>query len=149
LKVIWAVLCQNSVIDRATNAISLFNVIEEIHVTPQPPQEPLMPEAVGQGAPIVFQLVTLWVRSNLDSPEQGRGRLRLVLPDGESSIAREHEVNLTQFLRLRHITTLSTLPIRGEGIYKFVVEGKESNSDWSNRFEVPLRVAFLTQEGQS
>ena len=147
MKVIWAVLCQNSVIDRATNAMSLFNVIEEIQVTPQPPQEPLIPPAAGQGVPIVFQLVTLWVRSNQDAPEQGRGRRRLVLPDGESIITSEHEVDLSKFLRLRHITQIATLPIRNEGIYKFVIEGKEGSSDWSNKFEVPLRVVFLTQEG--
>jgi hypothetical protein len=146
LKVIWAVLCQNSVIDRDSNTISLFNVIEEIHVVPQPPQEPLMPAAVGKGASIVFQLVTLWGRSNQDTPEQGRGRLRLVLPDGESSITGEHEVNLTEFLRLRHIARITTMPIRNEGIYKFVVEGKESNGKWSARFEVPLRVVFTKTE---
>lgn len=146
MKVIWAVLCQNSVIDRATNAISLFNVIEEIHAAPQPPQEPLMPGTVGKGASIVFQLVTLWVRSNQDAPERGRGRLRLVLPGGESSITGEHEIDLTKFLRLRHITQITTLPIRNEGIYKFVVEGKESNGRWSARFEVPLRVVFEKAE---
>lgn len=147
MKVIWAVLCQNSVIDKATNTISLFNVVEEIQVAPQPPQEPLIPPAAGRGASIVFQLVTLWGRSNEDAPEQGRGRLRLVLPDGESTITGEYEVDLAKFLRLRHITQIATLPIRNEGIYKFVVESKEGDSDWSIKFEVPLRVVFLTQEG--
>jgi len=45
-----------------------------------------------------------WAHSNQDVSEQGRGRLRLILPDVESTVSGEHEVDLSKFLSLRQIT---------------------------------------------
>ena len=37
MKVIWAVLCENSVIDRDTNNVSLLNVLEQMQLVAEPP----------------------------------------------------------------------------------------------------------------
>jgi hypothetical protein len=72
MKVIWAVLCQNAVIDKYTNNISLFNIIEEIMVSADVPQEE-SGEDFGVGIPVNMELVTLWTRSNQDVRERGHG----------------------------------------------------------------------------
>lgn len=145
MKVIWAILCQSAVIDRYTNNVSLFNVIEEITVTSTPPQEASAGGRMGAAASIVFELVTLWVRSDLEVPERGYGRIRLATPHDQISTGQEFEVDLTQYLRLRHRTHISTLPIGGEGIYRFVIDGRVDTQDWAEMFEVPLRVVIQAE----
>lgn len=145
MKVIWAILCQSTVIDRYTNNVSLLNVLEEITLTSAPPQEASGRKGMGAGASIVFEIVALWVRSDLEVPERGYGRIRLATPDNQISTGQEFEVDLTQYLRLRHRTHISTLPIRGEGIYRFVIDGRTDTQDWVEMFEVPLRVVIQAE----
>lgn len=145
MKVIWAILCQSTVIDRYTNNVSLFNVIEEITIPSTPPQGASGRGGMGAGAAVVFQLVSLWVRSDLAVPERGYGRIRLATPDNQISTGQEFEVDLTQFLRLRQRTHMSTLPIRGEGIYRFMIDGRTDTQDWAEMFEVPLRVVIQAE----
>lgn len=149
MKVIWAVLCLNSVIDRQTNNLSLFNILEEISVLPVPAQGP---QSKGPGdltfAP-TFELVTLWGRSDENVPERGYGRVKLSLPASSSEapkVAVEYEVDLTKYLRLRQIGRIHGLPAAGEGVYTytFIIEGKNEGQDWSPKFELPLRVVFQT-----
>lgn len=147
MKVIWAVLCQSSAVDRDTNVVSLFNVVEEI-TFPAPPPEPTPSQQLPAGlnlAPI-FQLVVLWTRSDQKIPEQGRGRLRLLRPNNAEALGQEFEVNLTQHLRLRLRIPLAGLPTDGEGIHQFVVEGMTGTSAWTSMFELPLSVVFQRQD---
>jgi hypothetical protein len=148
LKVIWAILCQSSAVDRDTNVVSLFNVIEDLTLSAPPPEAPpgqQLPAGLALVPP--FRIVALWSRSNPDVPEQGRGRMRLLLPkDGSVARTQEFDVDLTQHLRLRHIMNLSGLPLGGEGIYRFVIDGMTGTSEWTEKFELPLHVAFQRQD---
>ncbi|MFQ5875655.1 MAG: hypothetical protein ACE5JL_17905, partial [Dehalococcoidia bacterium] len=146
LKVIWAVLCQSSVVDRYTINLSLFNIIEEITVASTPPQEPPAGGSLGEGVPAIFELVTLWARSIQEVPERGYGRTRLIVPGDESQMEQEYEVDLTQYLRLRHRMRISGLPIRDQGTHRFVIDGRGESGEWAQMFEVPLRVVIQTQE---
>ena len=145
MKVIWAILCERVAIDRETNNLSLFNVIEEVAVPAQPPLS--LSEAIPKGViSTTFELVVLWVRSDLDVPERGLGRIRIQIPEVSEEITQEHEVDLSQFLRLRSRLRLPGLPAGGEGIYRFIIEGKPPGEDWNQMFELPLRVVFQAHE---
>lgn len=146
MKVIWALLCERSVIDKETNNLSVHNVIEELTVISTPPQGPPVPTGPGEGIAMGFQLVALWTRSLEEVPERGNGRVRLVLPGDESQLGAEYEVDLTQYLRLRYLMHIAGLPMRGEGTYRFVIEGKDEDGQWTPMFEVPLRVIVKTEE---
>jgi len=156
LKVTWAILCERSVVDGDTNNLSLFNVIEEVIVASTPPQAPPAGESLSEGvsepgprylglAAGSFELVTLWARSTQEAPERGCGRVRLIFPAGESHLGPEYEVDLTRYLRLRHRMRISGLPIRGEGNYRFVTDGRGDSGEWAEMFEVPLRVVIQTE----
>jgi hypothetical protein len=146
MKVIWAVLCQSSVIDRDTNNISLFNVLEELTAISAAPQEGTKGSTPAKGIPYIFDLVTLWSRSMQEIPEQGYGRVRLFTPEGESPLGSEYEVDLTRYLRLRTRLHISGFPLKGEGIYRFVIDGKSETGDWTPMFEVPLRVVITSKK---
>ena len=83
LKTNWAVIAENSAIDRDTNNISLFNVIEEVHI-PEPPE----PRDDGDQLSVValrFVFVALFARSEAGTGEKKEVRLTIALPDGKSS----------------------------------------------------------------
>ena len=140
MKVLWAILCQNAVIDRDTNTVSLFNVVEEVTVPVAPPSGDIsmLPGVV----PATFELVILWSRSETDEPELGMGRIALISPDSTSSTPHELNIDLTQYLRWRSRIKFPGLPITGEGTYTFQIEFKSESSDWVQVFELPLRVAI-------
>jgi hypothetical protein len=147
LKVIWAILCQNSAVDRDTNNLSLFNVVEELTVPARPPAgSPGQQLPAGALQQPLFQLVVLWTRSDPDVPEQGRGRIQVLLPDGSLAMRQEFEVVLTQYLRVRFRSNIPELPVGGEGVYRFLIDGKAADSEWSQLFELPLSVVFQRQD---
>lgn len=131
--------------DRETNNISLFNVVEEVVVAAQPPlslKQLGLPEGV---VPVVFQLVVLWARSDPAVPEKGRGRLRVEMPTDTRVLGNEFDADLTAFLRLRTVINLPGLPAgagASDGIYRFLIDGKTELADWTEMFELPLRVTF-------
>lgn len=155
MNVIWAILCERVVIDRDTNNVSLFNVIEEVTVPAQPPlalSQMNIPAGVSPG---MFELVVLWVRSDFEVSERGRGRVRLLVPTAKGALLvsaakdaliRDFEVDLTQFLRLRTRLRFPGLPVGDTGTYRFVIQGKAGDSEWSTMFELPIRVLIQAQE---
>lgn len=146
MNVIWAILCERSVTDRETNNVSLFNIIEEVQI-PAPPPLDLSQTTIPLGVFLpVLELMTLWVRSDLEAPERGRGRVRIIVPGAKVALAPEFDVDLTQFLRLRTRLRFPGLPVGDTGIYRFVVQGKAGDSEWSTMFELPLRVLIQAQE---
>lgn len=145
MKVLWSVLCERAVVDRDTNNISLFNVIEEVALPAQPPMS--LTDAIAKNVvPTAFELIVLWARSNSDVPERGLGRVSILIPDATPKFTQEHDIDLSQFLRLRSRLRLPGLPVGGEGTYLFKIEGKPSGGEWTEMFELPLRVMFQPQE---
>ena len=145
MKVQYALLCQKAIIDRDSNNVSIFNVIEEISI----PQESLAlstDNPVPLGDLIGFELLTLWARSADDVAEEGSGRLQVFVPDQEEAfVTRTFPVDLSQFLRTRSRIAFPGLPAAGRGTYRFVLTSSR-NSEWEFQFEVPLRVAIQSEE---
>jgi hypothetical protein len=96
------------------------------------------------GIPLILELVTFWSRSRQETPERGYGRARLITPHDEAPLGPDYEVDLTSYLRLRHRMHIAGLPIKGEGIYRFRIDGRDETGDWTPMFEVPLRVVLAS-----
>ena len=115
-------------------------MIEEVEVAaPSPEVAPgdAFPEIL---TPQVFDLVILFARSDHDVPERSRGRVRAVRPDGVEAVPQEFDIDLTQFARSRMIVKIPGIPVAGEGIYRFLVDCANDNSEWTIPFEVPMRI---------
>jgi hypothetical protein len=146
VKVLWSILCQDAVIDRETNNVSLFNIVEEVSIPVEPPTKTPTSVAPQRLTAADFALVTLWARSDEKVGEQGRGRIRLVLPDTKEVAQSEFEVDLTTYLRSRFVMRFHGLPGGDQGTYRFIIESKDMAGDWVQMFELPLRVAIQSQE---
>ena len=148
MKVLWAVLCQTSAIDRDSNNVSLFNVMEEVRLPASVPVVPMESQDQTEAAvPALgrFQLVILWSRSDEGVGERSRVRLRVFAPGTEDPLTvGESEVDLSQFLRLRHRVNFPGIPMPTPepvaGTYEFIVDCKSADREWEEMARVPLRV---------
>ena len=129
-----------------TNNISLINVVEEVQLPAQPPQS--LPEAVSRNiSPALLELVVLWVRSDMEGPERGFGRVRYIPPGGSATpLGQDFEVDLSTFLRLRSRLRLAGLPTTGEGNFLFKIDGRVAGGEWAQMFELPLRVVLQAED---
>lgn len=147
MKVVWALLCETTIVDRDTNNVSLINVVDEITVPAPPPQGPLG-SVIERIEILDLHLAILWARSNPDVPERGEARITVVAPDGSISVSPEVAVDLSQSQRMRAVGHLldSPFPNWQEGQYLFKIESKTADLDWQEMFELPLWVKVQTDD---
>lgn len=130
---VWTVLCSRSSIDRETNNVSLFDVLEQITIEDWAGHPGLVP---GQ-----FELVSLWSRYELDRPSRGEARLTLRTPGGGTHAEQMQPIDLREYRRLRNRTRLPAIPIDVPGSYRFVIECRQMDQEeWVQVAIVPLEV---------
>lgn len=144
MEVIFAVLCQKSLLDKDTNSFSLIGVLEEVGLPTEPPEPGFAAstEEMSRLSPGNFQMVIWWARTNEHTSERGRGRVSVVLPDKGIAASQEMDVDLSIFLRLRSRINFPGLPDGGQGTYRFLVDYRSGGDGWETKFEYPLRVTL-------
>jgi hypothetical protein len=144
---VWSVLCSKSIEDKATNNLTLFEVLEQVTLNALPGADPLaqVEQSRAQGktplVPIPFELVTLFARSNIFASEAAHCRVRLFAPSGEELGEPEaRAMDLHRFQRYRGRAQFDALPFAGFGRYEFAVELNSGDSGWQQVAKVPLDV---------
>ena len=136
----WALLCERYSIDQRSNNVSLFGLIDELHVPKSAVAEVL---AAGKPAAVQIQSVLLvqTERSDMAVPEKGIVECRLFDAQGAELGVSRAEVNLELGQRIRSAFNVNVLPITNEGVYHYriyhLVEGDPRQVD-----ELPLYVHF-------
>jgi hypothetical protein len=132
---VWTVLCAGSTIDRNTNVVSLFNVVEQITL-------PDLPEEWPVKLPINFQVVSLWARSDFEQSEQPEARLVIEAQNQAPEELEPYEINLANgFVRFRHFSNFAGFSISGLGNIWFVVQQKRGEQ-WEEVARVPLQITY-------
>lgn len=140
---IWTVLCSKTLVDQLTNNVSLIETIEQVSVpeNTDPNENKLLP--------LEHEVVSFLVRSNLDEPEKVSVRANLETANGDVLRGGQTEVDLTVSTRARSIMKFGILPVHGPGIYYFVIETlNEDTQDWLPVTRIPLQVVYLTNSAQ-
>lgn len=135
----WTVLCSNSAIDKDTNSISLSNIIEQVTIVGQPP-----PRGQIGAIPNQATIVSLWGRSDEDTPERGTASYRIEFTDDRGSVqTNPHEigVDLSEHQRFRTRANLNLLPVMGEGRHWIRVFLRD-DSDEILITSIPYQIAF-------
>lgn len=135
---IWSVLCSRGIIDRDSNNVSLFEVLEQLNVSAPPPvtEESEIPFLI-----ISCELVTLWARSNPAEPARGRARVRISAPSGKTYPVADYDIDLSSYLRYRARNRIGTLPIPEGGFYRIRVQVQDEDQEqWRDVASVPLQV---------
>lgn len=144
MKVNWTVIAESTAIDRDTNNLSLFNLIEQVQI-PEPPE--LSDFSNGDALPAMplrLVVVTLFSRSEPDQGERKEVRLVVAMPNGrvaETSLS--FDVDLESATRNRTRINVGTLPLAGQGEYRFRIEGLGEDGEWQMMSEAPLQVEYL------
>jgi hypothetical protein len=134
---VWSVLCSSSSVDRDSNNISLFNIVEQLTV------EAIGPPPDDAGLPLRMEVVSLWVRRNPEVPARAVARVVLESPGRQPKILPELDLDLTAHERLRTVARFDGLPISASGRHYMVVEYQAStDSPWQEAARIPLQVAI-------
>ena len=143
IKVVWTVLCSQSVIDQTTNNISLFQVLEEVQLDIKKKTDK---EKQLIQIPFAFQWVTLWENMR-DKKSTSSVKDIVVSPTGKTVFeSKEYEINLLARKRHRFIRTFAGLPLEESGRYEFRTQlrAKEENV-WTDAASVPLQVVIRVE----
>jgi hypothetical protein len=136
---VWSVLCETSLIDQDSKLISLINVLEQLTI----PEAPIPDKEL----PIIVNLVSTWVRSDLNVPSQGQSQINFVSPSGNVLQALANDVDLTKYERLRAKGQFRGLKLPEPGQYHFDVEFREDDQHgWMKVASVPLKITFKPNE---
>jgi hypothetical protein len=137
---VWSVICEEAVIDRRSNRVSIHNAIEQITIKGEP-----KPDAVLQ---MKLDLISLWIRSNPNEPASGEMRLSFVPPSGDTGLNLVSPIKLSEHERIRNLINIETLPIHEPGRYYFIVEQRVNTDEWKRVAAIPITIIFepLEQE---
>jgi len=138
---VWTLICTRAIIDRDTNNLSAFNIIEQIQIRGEP-----TPDGV---VPIGLEVVSLWMRSDFNVPCRGRWRLSFLSPSGIQIKTVDGELDLSKYERVRARRFFMGLPMSEPGRYRFVLElQNEGKEDWQQVASIPLKVVFQPKQAE-
>ena len=142
---LWSIAAHGSSIDIDTNSLSIFNVVEEIHLPGAPPN----PDSVIW---ISFPMVLLcgWKRTN--PSDEGYLRVELHSAAGErlfGSPGAGVQLTFGQSKQSRTRVNVPAFPIKGEGEYNFrILLSSSETGPFEEVAHVPIEVSYtpLTRE---
>lgn len=144
----WSILCSGVSIDRQTNNLSLFNIIEQIKI----PKNRLV-EAEENGVkklavPMAFNLVTLWRRVVSDTVEEAEVEISLVDPNGGIRKISEYKLNFpAKIQRIRVPIQWAGIKTDSSGVHIFKISLKENRQkSFKEVGEAYLNIEILPDE---
>lgn len=130
---IWSVLCQNLIVDAASNLVSMINIVTSIRVHELPASCP------------AFSLATLWERDQDKEKDEMKLRIHHEGPSGDKVHILETE-NLTFTSRFHRVNVhLSSLNVEQQGRHKIVVQNKRG-ARWKKETELPLWIELASEK---
>lgn len=136
----WTVPCTRSILDRDTGQISLIDVAESLtaHATEDEFLR-LLEEKPNGIAPVGLEVVSYWVRDDVEEPERATGRVQILGPDDAVCMSGEFEIDLTAHRNLKVRLNVGAFPVaRGLGMYRLETQLKSEGDEWIVTSSMPL-----------
>lgn len=140
-KFVLGVLCQNAVVDKFTNNLTIINQIDQLNIPPFVPNAPKRRRA-QEGPPVInlpLMFVGVWERDDLRISEFEHCRGTLIGPQRQRLATFEFDINLKNTLRSRFIGNIGALAFVGSGVYRLTLHLRRGRS-WKKTGEVSLHV---------
>jgi len=120
----FTVLCRSVTVDPFDNGISLHHLAENISVyIPEERPTPTADEANNISLSDGLVLASVLQRSVTDVPEDLKGRITIVLPNGNPVNGPEFPIDLKTSSTARTLIQISALPYASGGEYRFQLHG--------------------------
>jgi hypothetical protein len=142
----WSILCKKASIEKTTNVMSLYDILEKITIGSNAIFS--MPKTLPDSfvMPFDFELVT-FISDISKKNKNPLIKIELFNAQKEKMGATENKLNIpagSKNLRSRVISHV--IKIKGEGVYTFKVSLKESEEgDYKEVAEIPLEVEIAKQ----
>ncbi len=143
----WSLLCRHAVVDKYTNQLSILDVLDEGEAGQVPREVDPGEIAITLNA----QLVSVWARSDPNTPETFWQTVTITAPDGTThDAAARLEGNLRNHQRTRLIVGVKAIPFRGLGTYTFDIHTSHDEGAPGERVaRVPLELKAHADEPAS
>lgn len=130
-KLHWALLCQQAVIDKNTNATSYLNAVEELGVESFPTKLP------------TITVATIWRREsdNGSGDEEINMRIKITGPIPDP-ITFEANETFGDFKRFRINRGLGGIPVEEPGAVVFYIQHKDEG-EWNTRWSIPVEISSV------
>lgn len=137
IKHIWSVLCRSSVIDKETNNISLYHVLEQLGVDIK-----INKTADYINIPIEYEIVSLWLKTDHKKSLKADVKIEMVDPEKNINKTFNQIISMPSAMkRLRSRLKVSGLTLSIPGEYFFKIKIKEEGQDnYRAVAELPLEV---------
>lgn len=121
----WSVLCHKTSIDKDSNSLSIFNVLEQLTLSPKDWENLSKDEKGNKVILVYFELVTLW-EHNPQKKEQREIKVTLLDPHGEKIFEQPFPLHLEKSKTgLRQRLQFRGLPVTDAGEYLFKISLKK------------------------
>lgn len=134
-KLLWALLCEQAIINSQTNNVSLIEIIEQLNV-------PNFPTIVPQK----FYIVSLWEKETPNKDKEETFNFKIIIksqPDtidpNESGFSVEATIPNNKD-RFRNVCAISGLKIDREGILNIAIFLK-SDCTWDEKHRIPIQIS--------
>lgn len=136
---VWAVLCEKSIVDGQSNQISLINVVESLSVGIQPKDNQEFPDNPKFNIPINYEIVTFWMNEG-GKENSFDMMIRLIDPDGKEldTMKRTVEVKEGQ-IHIKFRMRINGFPANKSGKY-FVEVAKSKGVEFETMTRIPMMV---------
>lgn len=142
IEYLGSIICIGTSIDRDTNNLTVFNIIEEINILESELKKPFKSESEKERIiPFSFEMVTLWKKLIKDQEVSGQVRVDLIDPIGNMIQKFEYSITIKkEHKRLRNKAQIRGLKITEVGEYMYYIYLKEIGT---NTFNLVGRVPFV------
>jgi hypothetical protein len=137
----WSLVCQRAIVDRFTNQLSLFNVIEQVH-TARPPDT--VDKKRTALMPVNWHVVSYLSRSRSGIPERFNIVCVIRGPNGKPIGESTQEIVMDKHDKMRSISYIPNIPFVGVGDYRVVIF-YEKDKKRRKLDEIVIPVNFLEQ----
>ena len=96
-----------------------------------------------------FDLVSVWMKSDINNSENGISRISLCNPNGTSNNICEVDIKLTDSTFFRSIISFSGIELNGSGLYHFLIEFNQNDHEWEKVSEILFTVSYESPEKSS
>ena len=141
----WSILCSRSIVDSATNQVSLIDAVDQFEIN-TPEIDEMLQEALSSGnqgllIPAQLTLATWWYRAEKETPERASARLRMLNPGDQVVVEQPFAVPLETSSVHRTFFAVPALKFSGYGRYQFLIEQQlDTESGWLEVARLPLDV---------
>jgi hypothetical protein len=138
IKHIWSVLCTHAITDKASNNMSLVEVLEEIQLRVEKGTS-----KANTTVPFPIYWVTLWARTEQGESSCAHAKDIVIDPSGNTVLDKKYDVDLSEHKRTRFVRNLQGMPVPSSGQYRFHTQLLDEKSHaWDDVSDVPLEITI-------